>query len=401
MAPLASTVVPLADALGLVVAEDVLARLAVPRFDHAAMDGYAVRAADIAAAPVTLPVAGVVAAGDAWSGELEVGTALRIMTGAPVPSGADLVVPFEWTDRGESAVSIGRPAVPGQHIRMTGEDVVAGEVAVAAGTRLRPAHLGLLASVGCAEVVVRPRPRVAVIATGAELVAPVVEVRGAPATSLDTPGARDDLAAGAVPDSNSITIAAAVEAVGGRATVVGPAPDETDAFLTVLTSAAEDADLVVTTGGISAGDHDVVKAALADRDAMWFGPVAVKPGKPQGSGVIGTSDGRTVPVVCLPGTPVAAYSSFLLFGVPAIRALEGRASIVTPVATLGEPVEANAERTLVLPGRIDEAGRVVVLRGHAGHSQRLLADADVLVVVPPGGSLAAGDPVDVVRLEAT
>lgn len=386
MAPLASTAVPLADSLGLVVAEDVVARLAVPRFDHAAMDGYAVRAADIASAPVTLPVVGVVAAGDAWSGEFGDGTALRIMTGAPVPSGAELVVPFEWTDRGESSVEIRQSTAAGKHIRITGEDVAAGAVAVAAGTRLRPAHLGLLASVGCTEVVVRPRPRVAVIATGAELV-------GA--------GRGDDLAAGAVPDSNSITIAAAAEAVGGTATVVGPAPDAIDAFLAAMENAAEEADLVVTTGGISAGDHDVVKAALADRDGMWFGPVAVKPGKPQGCGVISASDGREVPVVCLPGTPVAAYSSFLLFGVPAIRALEGRASIVAPVATLGEPVEANPERTLVLPGRIDEAGRVVVLRGHAGHSQRLLADADVLVVVPPGGSLAAGDPVDVVRLEAS
>jgi molybdopterin molybdotransferase len=400
-APLPPVTAPVADALGRTLADDVPATLAVPRFDHAAMDGYAVRAADVAEAsadaPVRLPVVGVVAAGDAWSGAVDPGAAVRIMTGAPVPDGADTVVPFEWTDRGHTSVSVRCPATAGRHVRRTGEDVAAGAVALTAGTRLAPRHLGLLAAVGCGEVVVRPVPRVAVIATGAELVA----------------GAHR-LPDGAVPDSNSATLAAAVRLAGGEPVVLGPAPDDPAGFAGLAAWAAEGADLVVTTGGISAGDRDVVKAALGERDGMWFGSVAVKPGRPQGAGALEV-EGRRVPVVCLPGTPVAAYCTFLLFAVPAIRALAGvgrhrragstvvevrgaPATSLETTAPLSAPIEPDAERTLVLPGTYDEHGRVTVLPGHAGHSQRLLAEAEVLLVVPPGERLAAGDRVDVVRL---
>ncbi len=407
VAPLPSVAVPPSVGVGRVLAADVPAPWAVPGFDHAAMDGYAVRGADVTGAaadsPVRLPVAGVVAAGAVWPAELTPGSALRIMTGAAVPAGADTVVPFEWTDRGHDNVLIEHPVAAGRHIRRTGEDVAAGAVALAAGTRLAPRHLGLLAAVGCREVVVRPQPRVAVIATGAELVGASYLTE-----SLDAGAAADDsvrydapdLPPGTVPDSNSPTIAAQVRAVGGEPTVLGPAGDDPDVFAGLLAWAAEGSDLVVTTGGVSAGDHDVVKAALAGRDGMWFGSVAVKPGRPQGAGVV-DAGGRAVPVVCLPGTPVAAYCSFLLFAVPAIRTLAGhppRRSGLETSAPLAEALAADPERTLLLPGAMDEAGRVAVLPGHAGHSQRLLAAADVIMVVPSSEPLAAGQWVDVIRL---
>ncbi|MBM7518606.1 molybdopterin molybdotransferase MoeA [Nocardioides nitrophenolicus] len=370
--PLAPQVVPLADAQGRFLAADVVARLSVPPFDHAAMDGFAVRAADVAAVPVSLPVSGVVAAGDAVA-PLAPGTAVRIMTGAPVPPGADLVVPFEWTS-GTDPVEIDRRADAGRHIRREGEDVRAGEVALAAGARLGPAQLGLLTSVGATSVAVLSRPRLAVLSTGAELVA------------------------GQVPDSNSPTLVAAARATGAEAVAFGPAPDDLAGFRALLAAAAEAADVVVTTGGISAGDHDVVKAALRDDPAFWFGPVAMKPGRPQGCGAVVASDGRRVPVVTLPGTPIAAYAAFRLYVDPLIHALGG-IPWLPGRAPLAEPVQAG-DRTVLLPAVLaDASGAVAPLPGHAGHSQRLLAAADGLLVVPPSGRLLpAGTLVEVLAL---
>jgi molybdopterin molybdotransferase len=374
VAPLAPVTVPLGDAVGLVCAADVLAQAALPRFDHAAMDGYAVREVDVASAspatPVVLPVAGVVAAGDAAQPTLAPGTAWRIMTGAPVPVGADAVVPFEWTDRGREQVRIDGAVPAAQHIRVAGEDVVEGTVAVASGTLLAPRHLALLAAVGTTSVAVHPAPRVAVIATGEELVGP--------------DGRLADVSAGHIPDSNTHALTAVARASGARVGSFGPVPDDPEILLAQIAGAADVSDLVVTTGGVSAGDHDVVKAALGDRDGFWFGSVAVKPGRPQGAGAVAASDGRLVPVICLPGTPVAAYSSFLLFGEPALRTLAGRSSDVRARAILEAPVAVSADRTLVLPAAYVGPGRITQLAGHVGHSQRLLAAADVLLVVPPG-----------------
>ncbi|UUW91910.1 molybdopterin molybdotransferase MoeA [Pimelobacter simplex] len=363
--------VRLTAALGRRLAADVVATLAVPPFDHSAMDGFAVRIADLGALPAELPVTGVVAAGDDVV-PLGEGAAVRIMTGAPVPPGADVVIPFEWTT-GADPVRIERAAAPGRHIRREGEDVGAGEIALRAGTRLGPAQLGLLTSVGATEVEVRVRPRLAVVSTGAELVG------------------------GQVPDSNTPTLLAAGRAAGADASAFGPAPDDPQRFLALLQAAADAADVVVTTGGISAGDHDVVKAALRERDGFWFGPVAMKPGRPQGCGVLVASDGRRVPVVTLPGTPIAAYASFLLYVVPLLRTLAG-----TPwepvTAPLAEAVTAT-DRTVLLPARHVENGRIAALPGHAGHSQRLLAAADALLVVPPSARLVPeGTPVEVLAL---
>jgi len=392
--PLAPVTVPLGDAVGLVTAVDVVAAVSLPRFDHAAMDGYAVRAADVASAlpgaPVVLPVAGVVAAGDAAQPTLEPGTAWRIMTGAPVPQGADAVVPFEWTDRGAEQVRIDGAVPVARHIRRAGEDVVEGTVAVARGTVLAPRHLALLAAVGTASVSVHPAPRVAVIVTGQELAVPDL-MTSVLSGLADLPGH--------IPDSNSVALVAAARATGAQVASYGPVPDDTALLLEQLTRAAVAADLVVTTGGVSAGDHDVVKAALRERDGFWFGSVAVKPGRPQGAGAIAAADGRRVPVVSLPGTPVAAYSSFRLFAEPAIRALAGQPADRVARAVLDAPVEVAGDRTLVLPAAYVAPGRVAQLAGHVGHSQSLLAAADVLLVVPPGDApLAAGAEVAILPL---
>ncbi len=389
--PLAPVPVSLGDAVGLVCAEDVPAAVSLPRFDHAAMDGYAVRAADIVSAtpdtPVELPVAGVVAAGDATRPTLAAGTGWRIMTGAPVPVGADAVVPFEWTDRGRERVRFDRAVPVARHIRRAGEDVVAGTVAVPGGTVLASRHLALLAAVGTSFVSAHPPPRVVVIVTGQELAVPDAVSSGL----TDLPAH--------VPDSNSVALVAAGRAAGAQVTAIGPVPDDVGVFLDRLAQAAEVADLIVTTGGVSAGDHDVVKAALREQEGFWFGSVAVKPGRPQGVGAVMAANGRTVPVASLPGTPVAAYASFRLFAEPVIRALAGQQGVARPRAVLDVPVEVAEDRTLVLPAAYVGPGRVAQLAGHVGHSQRLLAAADVLLVVPPGlAPLPAGAEVEILPL---
>ena len=363
-------------ALGQVLARDVVAQVPLPRFDHAAMDGYAVRAADVGTAdertPVELVVAGSVAAGQ-QPPAVGAGEAVRIMTGAPVPASADLVVPFEWTDRGAAVVRIRRSAAAGSHIRRQGEDVAAGSVAIAEGTRLAPHHIGLLAGLDVAEVVACRRPRVAIVATGDELTEPGT-----------APDRRHPAAA---PDSNTSALAAAAWAAGVPVVASGPVPDDPELLSARVERMAEASDLVVTTGGVSAGDHDVVKAAFESRPDFWFGSVAVKPGRPQGVGRVAVS-GRSVPVVCLPGTPVAAYLSFLLFVVPALRVLSGlplRKRLRAPLAT---SVTRSADRLLLLPARWDDAGRLHQVPGHAGHSQRVLAAADAVLVVEPGAGRA-------------
>jgi molybdopterin molybdotransferase len=219
---------------------------------------------------------------------------------------------------------------------------------------------------------VHARPRLAVLSTSAELVA------------------------GHVPDSNSPTLVAAGRDAGAEATAFGPAPDDLAGFRALLAAAADAADVVVTTGGISAGDHDVVKAALHGDPAFWFGPVAMKPGRPQGCGVVVATDGRRVPVVTLPGTPIAAYAAFLLYVVPLLHALAGT-SWQPVTAPLAAPVKAGY-RTVLLPAVVGPSG-VRPLPGHAGHSQRLLAAADALLVVPPSGRLVPeGTPLEVLTL---
>ncbi|MGB0102054.1 MAG: gephyrin-like molybdotransferase Glp, partial [Nocardioides sp.] len=272
--PLPAFPQPLMEALGLAVAEDVVASVSLPAFDNSAMDGYAVRHADVATAsdetPVHLPVVGEIGAGQAQLLALSPGTAAKIMTGAPVPAGADSVVPYEWTDRGVAEVRIGRAPTYAQHVRSAGDDVEVGDMVVSEGAVLGPRHLGLLSAVGRASVRTRPRPRVVVVSTGSE---------------LREPGS--ELGHDSIYDGNSFLLAAAARRAGALAYRVGIVPDEPRAFLDAINDQLVRADLVVTSGGVSQGDYDVVKEALSPLGTVWFGGVAMQPGKPQGFGHLG------------------------------------------------------------------------------------------------------------------
>jgi len=390
--PLTPVPTPLLDALGLTCAEDVVATMALPSFDNSAMDGYAVRRADVAGAeaadPVTLPVVGEIGAGQASLRALAPGTAAKIMTGAPIPDGADAVVPYEWTDRGIAQVRIDQAPEQGQHVRPAGDDVAEGDLLVEAGTVLGPRQLGLLASVGRATVLVRPRPRVVVLSTGTELREP-----GQP------------LGHDSIYDGNSYLLAAAVRQAGGIAVRVGIVPDEPRAFLETVRDQLGRADLVVTSGGVSQGDFDVVKEALRP-EGIWFGPVAMQPGKPQGFGLVG--DGTTdlrVPIVTLPGNSVSAYISFEMFVLPAIRTMLGLTPVSRPLvdARLTHGMTSPEGRRQFMRGQAgtDEQGTYVEPVGGPGsHLVGALAAANCLIVVPEQATkLDAGDRVPVLLLD--
>jgi molybdopterin molybdotransferase len=362
------------EADGGVLAEDVTAAWPLPPFDNSGMDGYAVLAADVAAAtperPVTLPVTGEVPAGDTARHDLVPGTCMRIMTGAPLPSGADAVVPVEWTDAGRAdgtgRVTISRPAEPGHAIRRTGGDAVAGDLLLMAGTRLGPVQLGLLAAAGRGTVTARPRPRVTVMSTGNELIEP-----GQPVTP------------GQIWESNSRMLAAAAQQAGCLARRHPIVPDDKAAVLAAIEDALAEADLLVTTGGVSmGGEHDVVKAALHDLGTVTFRKVAMQPGMPQGFGVVGP--GRT-PIFTLPGNPVSAYVSFQLFVRPAVSVLQAidPERVAADRATLAAPVRSPAGRRSYLRGILDSsAGTVAPVSGQSSHQLAALARANALIIVP-------------------
>lgn len=368
--------------LGLVCAEDVHAGVALPRFDNSSMDGYAVHHADVAAAsadrPVDLPVIGEIGAGRASIVALASGTAAKIMTGAPVPAGCDAVVPYEWTDRGVARVRIEQAPAAGQHIRPAGGDVREGDLVVAAGTRLGARHLGLLAAVGRSHVLVRPRPRVVVMSTGSELREP-----GQP------------LAHDSIYDSNSFQLAGCAQAAGAVAYRVGIVPDEAAAFLKELDDQLVRADLVITSGGVSQGDYDVVKEALTPL-GVWFGPVAMQPGKPQGFGLV-----EDVPIFTLPGNPVSSYISFHLFVLPALRRLMGITPEVAPTlrASVTEAMGSPAGKRQYMRGVYD-GSTVTPAGGAASHLLGDLARANCLFVVPEDATrLQPGDEVEVIPLD--
>jgi molybdopterin molybdotransferase len=379
---------PLMDTLGLACAEDITATVALPPFANSAMDGYAVVAADVATAtedsPVHLPVVGEIGAGNAQLLALSPGTAVKIMTGAPVPVGADAVVPYEWTDRGVAQVRISRAPAPGQHVRPAGEDVAVGDLVIERGTVLGPRHLGLLASLGRATVRSRPRPRVVILSTGSELREP-----GVP------------LGHDSIYDGNSFLLAAAARRAGALAYRVGIVPDEPAAFLAALEDQLVRADVVVTSGGVSQGDFDVVKEALAPR-GVWFGPVAMQPGKPQGFGFVGEDN---TPIFTLPGNPVSSYISFQLFVLPALRKLMGITPWSRPAvpARLTHAVTSPPGRRQFLRGEydVDPGGATVSPVGGPGsHLVGDLASSNALVVIPEDvTSLPAGARVDVLPLD--
>jgi len=376
----------LEEAEGGVLTEDAAALCPLPPFDNSAMDGYAVRASDVAAAaagaPVVLPVADQIPAGDTRTLTLDPGTCARIMTGALLPAGADAVVPVEWTDGGNERVAISQPAPVGHAIRRCGDDVAEGDVMVAAGTLLGPAQIGLLAAGGHELVRVRPRPLAAVIATGDELTDP-----GSP------------LKPGRIWDSNSYMLAAAVRGAGGRARR-HRVKDDLVTVVTALEELSASADLLITSGGVSmGGEHDAVKAALTGYADVTFRKVAMQPGMPQGFGVFGPD--RT-PVFTLPGNPVSTFVSFQLFVRPVLQALQGLPPVPLPIgqAILAGAVRSPEGRRSFLRGVLDaEAGRVVPLIGQASHQLGVLARANALIVVPEQTvRMEKGEQVDVVSL---
>ena len=395
--PLAPTSLELSSAEGCVLAEDVTAAVALPSFDNSSMDGYAVHAADVAGAakdsPAVLPVTGEIAAGDVGVYRLAPGAAIRIMTGAQLPAGADVVIPVEWTDGGDARVAIYRAAERGNAVRYVGGDAAEGETLLTAGTRMRPMQIAVAASAGRKAVTVRPRPRVVVLSTGDELSEP-----GTP------------LVPGRIWDSNSYMIAAAAREAGAVASRHSGLPDDPKGVLPALEEQLIHADLLITTGGVSmGGEHDVVKAALQKLGTVTFHKVAMQPGMPQGFGVIGQGGTggvggvgakRGVPIFTLPGNPVSAYVSFQMFVRPAIAALQGAndLSLRAAAATLTAPVRSPSGRRSYLRGVLD-GSRVTPLSGQGSHQIAYLGRANALIIVPEQQTqLPAGETVDVLVL---
>jgi molybdopterin molybdotransferase len=368
---------PVARALGRVLARDLVAPFDVPPADNSAVDGYAVRGG---APPGNAPLRVVrdLPAGQVFAGEIGPGEALHIMTGAPMPRGADTVVPQELACREGHAVRLG-PVPRGANVRARGEDVRAGEPVLRRGAVLRPSHLGLAASLGLDAVPVHARPRVAVLSTGDEVAAP-----GRPR------------APGQIYDANRYSLAGLVEAEGGQALDLGIVPDVRDALARRLSEAAAQADVVITSGGVSVGAYDLVKAVLGDLGRIDFWQVAVQPGRPL---AFGTLVGRHF--FGLPGNPVASMLTFLLFVRPALRRLSGRADL-DPLrfhAVAAEPIRKKTGRLEVKRGvlRPVAAGWEVRTTGPQGSGiLSSMAAADCLIFLPEdAGDVAPGDRVTV------
>lgn len=390
--PVAPAQVALSEALGLVVAEDVVARVDLPGFDNSSMDGYAVRSASLERAVrdggVALTIVGEVAAGGDPDFAVGPGQAARIMTGARVPDGADAVIAVEDTDgaaTGEVRCHAEAPA--GQFIRRRGEDVSAGSVVVRRGEVVGPRTIGLLAASGHAQVLVHPRPHVVVLSTGSELVPP-----GEP------------LGPGQIHDSNSSMLCAAAVAAGASAEVRSAVGDTESQLLAALDEVVAGADAVVTSGGVSMGAYDVVKAALSG-EGVEFVKVAMQPGKPQGFGFLVGPAGRSVPLFALPGNPVSSYVSFEVFVRPALRRLMGLVPERRPLRT------ATLTAALASPAGRQQYARAVVIEGESGlmatpvtgqgsHFVADLSRANALLVIPSEtASLDAGDRVQLILLD--
>lgn len=377
--------VGLADSLGLVLADDVIAPLSLPVFDNSAMDGYAVRAEDVIGAdpanPVKLPVAEDIPAGRTDLLTLAPGTAHRIMTGAPMPSGATAVIAVESTDAGIDTVTISASAKPGQHIRSAGGDVTIGSTVLHAGDTVTPAALGLVAALGLGELAVIPRQRVLVISTGSELVA-----------------AGTALQPGQIYESNAVMLAAAVSDAGAEVVGVVTCDDDVGRFTALLDAYAGQTDLIITSGGVSAGAYEVVKDALGggsgpDR-GVEFVKVAMQPGMPQGAGR--TPGGSAI--VTLPGNPVSALVSFEVFIRPALRAAMNFVQPNRPhrTAVLAEDLSSPSGKRQFRRGVYNPADGTVVSYGPpASHHLRWLASANCLLdIAEDVTELVAGEQVE-------
>ncbi len=385
MPPVRPEKIPVAEAAGRFLAEAVTSSLDLPPFDNSAMDGYAVRAADVAAArpdqPIALRVLGQIGAGEVFPGNVGVQTCVRLFTGTPLPAGADAVVMQEDTHSSPDQpdrVQILDRVRPWENIRLRGEDVKTGAVIATPGTRLGAGHLNLLAAVGTASVRVARRPRVGVLATGSELRPP-----GKP------------LAPGQIHESNRGMLGALLAEAGAEARAYPLVPDSLARTRTALQRAFADCDAVVTTGGASVGKLDFVKAAFAELGgSQEFWKVAIKPGKPF---IFGTLAGKFL--FGLPGNPVSAFVTFLLLVRPALLRWQGAAHLGLPVhpGTLAEPLVNRGDRRHFVRVRVDDAGLVHSAGTQASHMLHSLASANGLVDVPPETTWAAGTTVRVLR----
>ncbi|KIH96478.1 molybdopterin biosynthesis protein MoeA [Streptomonospora alba] len=380
---------------GAVLAEPVASGVALPPFDNSSMDGYAVTADDLAGAsaeePVRLPVVADIPAGDVAATAVRRGHCARIMTGAPLPRGADAVVPVEWTDGGLATVAVDRPVRPGNAIRRAGEDVEKGVTVLQRGARLGAGELAVLAAVGRGSVPVHPRPRVVVLSTGAELVEP-----GSP------------IGPGQIWESNSYMLTAAALDEGCSAFRRGFVGDDPATVMETIEDALVEADVVLTTGGVSMGAYDVVKEVLSRLGTVRFDKVAMQPGMPQGAGTVGDS---ATPILTLPGNPVSSYVSFQLFVRPVLRRLRGLSPDPLPAvhARLTSPVPHSPKgRRSYLRSVLEYDGaggptpytaRIATRQG--SHQLSALAETNALAVVPEAVTeLAEGSVVEVLQLPA-
>ena len=384
--PLPSARVPSSDALGCVLSEPVVATEDVPPFDNSAMDGYAVRAADTVTAPVELPVAGVLAAGgDPSRCRVDAGHAVRIMTGAVIPEGADAIVIVEQTESlaDGARVRIDASATAGDHIRVAGDDIHAGDVVFDAGVVLTAAHLGVLASLGVTEVTVTRRPRVGVLSTGDELVEGAVPLQP-----------------GQVRDSNRHALLPMLTDAGCDAVDLGLIKDDRVAIAEAIERAVETCDALLTSGGVSMGDFDEVKAVLSERaDDMRWMQIAIRPAKPF---AFGTMSGT--PVFGLPGNPVSSIISFELLARPALRKMLGFAGDELDRPRLTATADEDLRRH---PDGKTHFARVVLTTrdgrvharsagGQGSHQLAAMATANALAVLPDGDGARAGDDVEVI-----
>jgi molybdopterin molybdotransferase len=390
---------PLLDCLGQVLAEDAYAPFDVPPQDNSAMDGYAAQAKSIAGAshehPKVLRVVGEIAAGCVSDLKVEPGTAVRIMTGAFVPEGADVVVPFEYTDevdRKQRSVSVAEIGVcvslpESSNIRRKGEDIVKGELVINQGTLLRPAEIGVLASLGKAMVSVIRRPVIGVLATGNE----VIDVN-------------QPILPGKIYNSNSYSLAAQVLRYGGIPKLLGIAPDNVEQ-LTMAVRHGFDCDMLITSGGVSLGDYDVVKQVLAAEGNISFWTVCMKPGKPLAFGMFKRDDGKKIPHLGLPGNPVSSMISFEVFGRPSILRMMGRGNFAVP------SIKAIMEDQIINDDGRRYFVRVVVSRRDGKYFARLtgpqgsgvltsMAKANGLAVIPEGiEKVKSGSTVEIIMFD--
>ncbi len=366
--PLRAHELPLApDLLGQTLADDVAAERDVPPFRNSAMDGYAVRASDVDHAPVRLRVVGSIPAGGVPDRAVAPGEAVRIMTGAPMPDGADTVVRVEDTDDGADTVTVTAATPRGLSVREVGEDLRAGETVFRGGTVLRAAEIGVLAAMGKAQVRVIGRPRVAILSTGDEIV------------ELDSP-----LGPGQVRDANRYSIGAAVAAAGCEPWPLGIVRDTADALRAALREAS-DADCVVTSGGVSVGDHDHVKPVVEELGSMDFWSIAIRPGRPLAFGELRAGD-RMTPIFGLPGNPVSALLTFELFVRPALLRLAGRTRLQRPrtEAILRDAIEKPPHLRFFARGIYDGSAEVRTTGPQGSGILRSMALANCLIDIPQG-----------------